>query len=282
MVVATVNDTNYAGSAAAFLLDRQYKAYDEQRYGGKFSVARRFGSRWTASVPLRIENVDLSSIDSDAPADYFAVGDNESVVGIGLNLVRSSVDDFARPSKGTKTEIGFEQVGGANSFTTVHGEYSVYAKLAEDVLGRKTVLQLTARATDILQGDSSAPFYERLYLGGSNFRGFKFRGVSPMGFDRSGNQTNDPIGGSFSFFAGAEVRQPLYEDVLAGVLFMDTGTVDTDITLEKYRVSIGFGFRLYVERLSPVPLAFDFGVPIMKEPTDQKRLFTFSVDVPFR
>jgi outer membrane protein assembly factor BamA len=171
---------------------------------------------------------------------------------------------------------------GDNSFTSVKGEYSVYAKLAEDVLGRKTVLQLTTRAAHILQDSEEVPFYEQYTMGGQSFRGFRFRGVSPMGLDRSGVQTDDPVGGTFSFYAGAELRHPLYEDLLAGVLFLDTGTVDDDVSLEKYRVAVGFGFRLYIEQLSPIPLAFDFGIPVMKEETDRKRLFTFSIDVPFK
>jgi outer membrane protein insertion porin family len=250
--------------------------------GGKFSLGRRFGSRWSVTAPLRIENVDLSDIDDDAAADYFEVGDDERIIGAGLTLVRSSSDDVARPSKGTRTEVGFEQVTGDYNFTTIRGEYAVYAKLAEDVLGRKTVLQLTTRASYILQDDEEVPFYEQFYMGGQNFRGFKFRGVSPMGLDRNGNQTDDPVGGTFSFFAGAELRQPLFEDLLAGVVFLDTGTVDDSVEFTKYRVSTGIGFRLYVERLSPVPLAFDFGIPLLKEETDQKRLFTFSIEVPFK
>ncbi|MCX5688949.1 MAG: outer membrane protein assembly factor BamA [Planctomycetota bacterium] len=275
-------ETDYAGSAQGFLFDRKYSSYDESRMGGKFSLGRRFGSRWSVTMPLRIESVDLSNIDDDAAADYFKVGDDERIIGAGLTLVRSSSDDVARPSKGTRTEVGFEQVTGDYNFTTIRGEYAVYAKLAEDVLGRKTVLQLTTRASYILQDDEEVPFYEQFYMGGQNFRGFKFRGVSPMGLDRSGNQTNDPIGGTFSFFAGAELRQPLFEDLLAGVVFLDTGTVDDSVEFTKYRVSTGFGFRLYVERLSPVPLAFDFGIPLLKEETDQKRLFTFSIEVPFK
>jgi outer membrane protein insertion porin family len=42
------------------------------------------------------------------------------------------------------------------------------------------------------------------------------------------------------------------------------------------------GVRVRVPQLSPAPLAFDFGFPIAKEDDDEDRLFTFSVDVPFR
>ena len=65
------------------------------------------------------------------------------------------------------------------------------------------------------------------------------------------------------------------------MLFIDSGTVDTDVSLSNYRVSVGFGLRILVRQLSPVPLAFDFGFPIMKEESDRERFFTFSIDVPF-
>lgn len=90
------------------------------------------------------------------------------------------------------------------------------------------------------------------------------------------------MGGTFRFFAGAEVRQPLYEDILSGVAFIDTGTVDDSISFSKYRVSVGVGLRILVPQVSPVPFAFDFGFPLLKENTDDTRIFTFTVDVPFR
>jgi outer membrane protein insertion porin family len=275
-------DTDYAGSAQAFYYTRFYSEYDEERYGTKFSLGRRFGSRWSASIPFRIENIGISDIDDDAAAEYFDYTEDNLLFGIGMNLTRSSTDDFIRPSKGSRTEVGFEQVGGDYPFTSVKGEYSVYARLAEDVLGRKTVLQLTTRAAHILQDSDEVPFYEQYYLGGQNFRGFGYRGVSPMGLDRNGVQTNDPVGGTFSFFAGAEVVQPIYEDLVAGVAFIDTGTVDDELGFGKYRVAVGVGLRIYIEQLSPAPLAFDFGIPLMKEETDNTRIFTFSIDVPFR
>ena len=55
-----------------------------------------------------------------------------------------------------------------------------------------------------------------------------------------------------------------------------------DPGFEDYRVSVGIGLRLYFPQLSPAPLAFDFGFPVLKEDTDEDRLFTFSIDLPFR
>ncbi|MBS0198300.1 MAG: outer membrane protein assembly factor BamA [Planctomycetes bacterium] len=274
-------DTDYSGFANIFYYTRYYTDYDENRIGTKFGVGRRFGSRWNFSLPVRIEQVKLPSIDDSAPAEYFKYEDPNLIIGAGISLSRSSIDDVINPSKGNKIEFAAEQVVGDYSYNILRAEYSVYTKLAEDVLGRKTTLQLTTRAGYIPQDTEEVPFYERFFMGGQGFRGFAFRGVSPVGPDRSGNPTDDPIGGNWMFFAGAEVKQPLYEEILSGVVFLDTGTVDTDVSFEHYRVSVGIGFRLYVQALSSVPLAFDFGFPIMKEKTDKDRLFTFSIDVPF-
>ena len=57
---------------------------------------------------------------------------------------------------------------------------------------------------------------ERFYLGGQNFRGFDFRGISPRGIrNDTGTPGDDPVGGSWLFFLGAELNQPVYKDLLS-------------------------------------------------------------------
>jgi outer membrane protein insertion porin family len=120
-------------------------------------------------------------------------------------------------------------------------------------------------------------------MGGANFRGFKFRSVSPVGIRNDNGQLgDDPVGGRFMFFLGAEVQQPIYEDIVSVVAFIDSGTVSEEVGFDEYRVSVGVGFRLTVAALSPAPLAFDFGIPILKEETDELQVFNFSLDIPFR
>ncbi|NQX96138.1 MAG: BamA/TamA family outer membrane protein, partial [Erythrobacter sp.] len=132
------------------------------------------------------------------------------------------------------------------------------------------------------QDRNDTPTYERFYMGGQSFRGFNFRTVSPKGIRNDNSmQSDDPIGGNWLFFAGAEIEQPIYEDILSIVGFIDAGTVTFDPGFDDFRVSVGFGFRFYVPQLSPAPLALDFGFPILKEDLDESRLFTFSIDLPF-
>ncbi|MDX2130728.1 MAG: outer membrane protein assembly factor BamA [Planctomycetota bacterium] len=274
--------SDYSTSSSVYFRDRLYSAYTEQRVGARFSIGRRFGSRWQVNFPFVIETVDLREIDSDAPTEYFELEEGSTLASVGVRLSRTSVDNVAFPSVGSNAEVGLYQYVGEEAFTRTAAEYSRFFKLEEDALNRKTVLQLTARAGYILQDQEDVPFYERLYLGGQSFRGFGFRGVAPVGIrNDNGEPSDETVGGVFSFFAGAEIRRPLLTDLVSGVLFIDTGTVDEDLSFDKYRVSVGFGIRIYVEQLSSAPLAFDFGFPILKQDTDDTRILTFTFDLPF-
>jgi outer membrane protein insertion porin family len=276
-------DTNYSLGGSLYYRDRLYSAYTERRYGAEVRAGRRYGSQWTLSAPLRYETVELSDIDADAPTAYFDDADSQAFLSAGLVLTRSSFDNLAFPSRGSKIEFGLEQFTGGETFTQVRAEYSRLFRLSENVLGEKTVLQLTTRASYTPQDFEDVPFYHRYFLGGQSLRGFDYRAVSPTGIrNDTGGIAEDTIGGNFMFFLGAEARFPLLTEIVSGVVFVDSGTVNEEFSLDNYRVSAGFGLRIYVEQISPAPLAFDFGFPLLKEDTDQLRLFSFSIDIPFR
>jgi outer membrane protein insertion porin family len=97
----------------------------------------------------------------------------------------------------------------------------------------------------------------------------------------NGSPSADSIGGTFSFFAGAQIEKPLVGETISVVVFTDTGTLLNEVSLDEYRASVGIGLRLYIPQLGPVPLAFDFARAFVREDFDQTRLFSFSLDVPF-
>jgi len=274
--------TDYSGSTSIYYRRRLFSAYDETRYGARAALGRRFGSLWSINLPVKIESVKLSNIDADAPTEYFDLADSRALASFGISLTRSTYDNPAFPTRGTRAELSIEQVAGDFTFTKLGGEFSRYFKLDEGVLGERTTLRLSTSANYILQDQEEVPFYERYYLGGDNFRGFDFRGISPVGIrNDTGGISSEPVGGIFSFFAGAELRRSLYEDLLSGVVFIDSGVVTDELSFSPYRISTGVGLRIYVEQLSPIPLAFDFGIPLKKEDTDDTRFFNFSFELPF-
>jgi len=131
-------------------------------------------------------------------------------------------------------------------------------------------------------GDDEAPIYEQFYLGGRSFRGFEFRTISPKGIRAdTGTIGDDPVGGEWLLFLGTQYEFPLFEEVITGVLFLDTGTVTDEVGIDDYRAAVGFGIRLYIQQLGPLPIAFDFGFPVLKEDGDEEELLSFSADFPF-
>jgi len=51
--------------------------------------------------------------------------------------------------------------------------------------------------------------------------------------------------------------------MVKGVLFCDFGTVESEVSLDNFRVAPGFGFRVNVPALGlGAPLAFDFAFPV--------------------
>ena len=209
--------------------------------------------------------------------------DQQKYLFAGHNVDQRSKLECDRNGRGTRTELRAEQVGalgGDFDYTRLEFEYQLFVTGDEDFLGRKTVLSLRHDIGYIPQEDE-APVYERFYLGGRRFRGFDFRGIGPLGVKRNGNLSDEHVGGDFKFFLGLEIEKPVFEDVIAVVGFVDTGTVNDDFGFDNYRVSVGTGLRLYLPFFGQAPLAFDFGFPIVDESGDDDRLFSFSFDLPF-
>lgn len=277
-------DSDYSATWLAQYRKRRFREYDEERFGGSVGLGRRFGTRWVGNMATRLESVQLFNVSDDSPADFFDAEDQRVLTSLGVSLTRNTLDSNFRPTRGTRVRLAAEQIGvfgGDFDFTKLDVESVFYLTLYEDFRSRNTIMNIRTNASYIPQGDSRAPVYERYYLGGRTFRGFDFRTVSPKGVTRDGRQTDEPVGGSWLFFLGAEIQQPVFGDFFSVVGFVDSGTVTSDVGFDDYRVSVGLGARFYIPQLSPVPLAFDFGFPVLKEDSDQRRIFSFSLDLPF-
>ena len=158
--------------------------------------------------------------------------------------------------------------------------YTTYFATVRDFLDRTATLRFDARLGYIFGG--SSPTYEKFTYGGRTLRGFEYRTVSPKGTPRiAGGDTSVPIGGDWAMLLTAQYEFPVFDRFMSMVFFCDTGTVTDKPEFKDYRVSIGTGVRLYIPQLGNVPLAFDFGVPIVKEELDKKKMFSFSVQLPF-
>lgn len=281
----SLNDSFIGGSIGASFGRRRFDEFSDNRTTLGAGLTRRFGDRWTAQTNLQWQNVRLFDLEPSSTTEAFAFEGTNQLTRIGGAIRRTTVPpaERFRPTRGSITGIGVEQVGilgGDFEYTEIRLEHSVFLSVYESFAGAKTVLRLKGELQWIPQGQSEVPVYERFYSGGQSFRGFEFRTISPKGVRADNGEPGDPVGGIFMAFAGAELQQPIFTEDLAIAAFVDSGTVEREFAVETWRVSAGVGLRLYVQQLSPAPLAFDFGFPIVKDDLDEDRLFTFSVDLP--
>lgn len=276
-------DAGYFMDSTFRLFDRERDDYDEHRLGGSLGIGKRFGDVWSTTVRGRADEVEIDNIDAVAPDEVRGLKGNNFITSLGLTISRNTTDSRVFPTRGSDASIGIRYaglLGGDFDFTAATAEFIQFWTVDEDVFDRKSVLSLRMEFGYIFE-DDEAPFFERLYAGGHrSFRGFEFRGVGPRG-TRGGVTTDDPVGGEWLFLLGPQYHFPIYQEVLRGVIFLDTGTVQKDVGFSKYRVSIGTGLRLKVPFLGAAPVALDLAIPILKEDGDEEQIFSFDIALPF-
>jgi len=256
---------------AATAFKREWESYTEERIGAHLGFEKRYSDDWRRGVSFRLENVDVASLDSDAPEEVTDVKGSNLLAGARLYVGKDTTDSRFRPTKGYNFDFGYEQVGGDHTFGILSGAQRWYYTLYEDLSELKTVLETRVRAATIV-GD--APLFEKFYAGGSTtVRGFDYRGISPRA-----KSNNDPIGSNWLLNGSAEVAVPLGSDVFSWLFFTDAAMIETGVP----RTSIGTGIQIQIPQwFGPVPMRFEIATPITKESEDDTRIFSFSVGALF-
>jgi outer membrane protein assembly complex protein YaeT len=263
-------DRPYSLGVSAYFFERSYNEYLEEREGGRFTLGHQFNRNWSASTTLRIENVNVSQVSIFAPPAYTSVEGNNFQILPGFKVTYDTRDSFLKPTQGEVVNVAYEQGLGEFTFPLVNIDASKYFTIwqrpdgsGKNVLAFRTVLGFAG---------SNTPVYERFFAGGfQSLRGFAFRGVGPevAGFK---------VGGDFMWLNSVEYQIPVRaNDQLYFVTFLDTGTVESNVSIRDYRVAAGVGARIIVPALGPVPIALDFGFPIVQAPNDNRQLFSFWV-----
>ncbi len=278
-------DSPYSLTVSDYYYTRSYDEYDESRLGSRITLGRKLNQYWTVSGSIRIEDVGVHNVPEWDPAVYQnAIGDS-FVLGAQVGLTRDTRDSFLRPTEGSILNLTFEEVTGTlpqsgnnivvpdspktwQAFPSVNVDFNKYWTVYQraDNSGRHVL----AYHGQVGWEGQDAPVFERFFAGGfRSIRGFAFRGVSPQI-----NGIN--VGGDFMMLNSLEYQIPVMaNDKVYFVTFVDSGTVEPNPELKDYRVSAGFGVRFVVPMLGPVPIALDFGFPIVKGPGDKEQVFSF-------
>lgn len=266
-------DSKYSLTTEAYLRDRIRPDWRETRVGGRVTVGRRLDFQNSISATIRAEDVRVWDIDDQpirAP-EVLDLNGHSLITTYSLSYTRDTTNRGNLPSKGYTFRTTVEQAAppGEFDFTKVSASWDQYFLLYEDLLDRKTIFSLRGDTGHIF---GNAPFFERFYAGGiGSVRGFRFRGISPRaGLD------DDAVGGDFAMTVSGEVSYPLAGEFLRGVVFVDTGTVQRDVTLGTYRAAVGTGLRLFLPFFGSAPFALDFAAPLSEDREDETQIVSFS------
>ncbi len=257
-------------------------AYDERRTGGDLRLGKSFNDTFNLAGYYRLEQIKINNLDSNVSADLAAEEGDNLVSSIGVSTTNDYRDSPIVPTKGfywrNSATLAGGMVGGDKDFYRLQTEGSYYTpfKFSELV----TVLELTAKTGVIQAYDNTdrVPIFERYFAGGANtIRGYNERKVGPLD-----SNTNDPIGGESILVGTVEYTVPIVE-VLKAAVFFDAGNVwskASDYGSNGLKSGTGLGLRVK----TPIgPLKLDYGVPLSKEPGEDKKSgkFYFSVSRGF-
>jgi outer membrane protein insertion porin family len=281
-------DTHELRVAGQRIIRRLPDGYTSDTLGAEIGLSRNFTEQFNVGLSLREDSIRVDNLAPDATSLAFDAQGTTELRGLRLNARYRDYDDLRRPTSGF--ELGFSAevdggfLGGEESLTKWTHTAQVYIPFAENEMGHRTVLHLEhfLGGADAFGSSDDVFLTERFYMGGSNLRGFSYRGAGPKQFGR-------PIGGEATYTATAEISFPLIatrleneirdRELLRWVMFTDVGLLGlsmSDSTFGELRGSSGVGLRIEVPLLE-LPISLDLAWPWRYEESDDRRQFYFSI-----
>lgn len=225
--------------------------------------------------------IKLSQIEGYEPVlDVDFINDNidsYNQTELNLRINFDSTDDIFFPTNGIKSSFGLtlspESLSKDSFFKTII-QYDQYKRLKDSDRYLFTVNDLGIADSY----NSNLRTINSFSLGGSNFKGFDYRGIGPKrnGAYLGGNSffTNTVgYGGSFLFDEKDNINLRIFHTI--GSIWGSDYTSDNEF---KLRSSVG----LSLDFLSQVgPISLSYAIPIEKEQNDISREFNFTIGASF-
>lgn len=263
-------DTNYSLGVSGFYYTRVFQYWNETRSGGKVTLGRQFDNFLSGQFSLRLEDVDVYNPPHNPPALLTQALGHSLLSTARVGLIHDTRDSAFLPTEGHYLEGAYEQAFGDFSYPRVDLTARQYFTMYQRADGEgRHILALNGQLS---YTGNDTPIYERLFAGGfSSFRGFQFRGVSPV-------ENGVGVGGQWLALGSAEYIFPITaSENVRGVVFSDFGTVENDVSFHDFRATAGVGLRVTIPAMGPLPIALDLGFPIARQDTDLTRMFSFYV-----
>ncbi len=268
-------DKNINLGLSAFNFTRYMDTYDYQRTGGFASLIKPLTDDIKATIRYRLENVDVSNIQSYASTYVKEQAGTSLTSSLTFALAKNTIDDIMNPTKGVNTGISVETAGGPlggdNYFVSALAFYGRYIPIK--FMDSSFFLKGTIGTIGGYSG-REVPITEKFYVGGLNsIRGFRYGEAGPM------DENDEPIGAKNQLFFNFEWIFPIYKPAgVKGVIFADTGAGFDNYNSLRMRASAGLGIRWF----SPLgPIRLELGFNLDPRENERKSLFDFAIGTQY-
>lgn len=231
-------------------------------------------------VNYRIRNDDITDVDQDT-SRFIRQEEGATITSsVGYAFIYDTRDDRFDPTTGWIARFGQDFAGLGGDVRNIRSTVSAtrFFPIAD-----QWVFSAGAEGGYIVGIGQDVDVNNRFFLGGDNFRGFRFGGVGPR--DR---ETDDSLGGNIYYVGTAELGFPLGlppELGITGRVFTQAGTLyDIDASgpelfdSSSLRATAGIGLSWK----SPFgPVRVDLARPILEEKLDRRELFRFNFGTRF-
>ncbi len=236
--------------------------YDYERIYRQIARGARVSLEYLAIYPFNIfSSITHESIKKEyEPEGYYPEINRKTTTsilesGINLDSRKNPVDPYQGIYLLMSGEIAVPLLGGTEKFMKLTNEIKVYIPFKYGVMAFRT------KWGGIMgYGESSyiSTYYMFTLGGDGTIRGYDEKSIGPL-------EEGEYHYGNFLFLTNIEYRSHYIWKYLYGVIFMDFGSIDSDLTelfTEYTGLSAGSGLR-YTTPLGPIRI--DYAYPLMNE-----------------
>ncbi|MDZ4686710.1 MAG: POTRA domain-containing protein [Planctomycetaceae bacterium] len=172
-------DTNINLGVSGFYFTRFYRFWDEERVGGRIRLGKQLTQAWSASVALRLEDVHIGGEPTNSPQSLIDVVGDNFLSTVRFGVTHDTRDSAFLPSTGHTVEFAVEQAFNEFSYNRLEVEGRQFFTTYQRPDGQgKHIMNVSG---NFGWTSSGTPIFENFYAGGfQSFRGFAFRGVTPV------------------------------------------------------------------------------------------------------
>ena len=268
---------------------RNTLVYDQNSSGltlrGNYSITEYL----THQLRYALSSQEVSNVDENVSIAIRNLEGSFVSSGFGQTFLYDKRDNRIKPTSGYYISLSQDYAGIGGDIKTI--KYTGSAGYYIPTFNEEFVLKFLARGGLIEGLGQDVRSNYGFYLGGNNFRGFRFAGLGPRYVEDGSAKNGSAAGGKVYYVGSVEFLFPLglpKELGINGILFSDNGTLKgvDPINVKDSAVadsgSIRSSYGISIVWSSPMgPIRLDFSKIARKEEYDETQNFRFSFGTNF-